>query len=105
MKVFYKVILIIGVDDLKEVVFEGVLVVVVELVEGVILLFLFEYLSNVFYLLGFEDGSIGEDVLFWCDYVVYVFIFLCMNLVVIVNVLLYDCLLKFDYVSGDVFIR
>ena len=94
-----------GVDDLTEVVPEGASVVAVELVEGATPLPLFEHPSNAFYLLGPEDGSIGEDVLSWCDHVVYVPTFSCMNLAATANVLLYDRLSKSDYVSGDALIR
>ena len=104
-KAFHKVIPTIGVDDLTEVVPEGASVVAVELVEGAIPLPSFEHPSNVFYLLGPEDGSIGEDVLSWCDHVVYVPTFSCMNLAATANVLLYDRLSKSDYVSGDALIR
>mgnify|MGYP002836385615 FL=1 len=104
-KAFHKVIPTIGVDDLTEVVPEGASVVAVELVEGATPLPLFEHPSNAFYLLGPEDGSIGEDVLSWCDHVVYVPTFSCMNLAATANVLLYDRLSKSDYVSGDALIR
>jgi len=104
-KAFHKVIPTIGVDDLKEVVPEGASVVAVELVEGATPLPLFEHPSNAFYLLGPEDVSIGEDVLSWCDHVVYVPTFSCMNLAATANVLLYDRLSKSDYVSGDALIR
>ncbi len=104
-KAFHKVIPTIGVDDLKEVVPEGASVVEVELVEGATPLPLFEHPSNAFYLPGPEDGSIGEDVLSWCDHVVYVPTFSCMNLAATANVLLYDRLSKSDYVSGDALIR
>jgi len=104
-KAFHKVIPTIGVDDLKEIVPEGASVVAVELVEGAIPLPSFEHPSNVFYLLGPEDGSISEDVLSWCDHVVYVPTYSCMNLAATANVLLYDRLSKSDYVSGDALIR
>ena len=104
-KAFHKVIPTIGVDDLKEIVPEGASVVAVELVEGAIPLPSFEHPSNVFYLLGPEDGSISEDVLSWCDHVVYVPTYSCMNLAATANVLLYVRLSKSDYVSGDALIR
>lgn len=64
-------------------------------------LFLFIYFDNVFYILGLEDGSLDSCVFLWCDYVVYILMFFCMNLVVIVNVFFYDRLVKFNYEYGD----
>ncbi|WP_334020582.1 RNA methyltransferase [Alteromonas sp. S015] len=104
-KAFHKVIPTIGVDDLKEAVPEGASVVAVELVEGATPLPIFEHPNNAFYLLGPEDGSIGDEILSWCDHVVYVPTYSCMNLAATANVLLYDRLSKSDYVSGDALIR
>lgn len=104
-KAFHKIIPTIGVDNLREVVPEGASVVAVELVEGATPLPSFEHPENAFYLLGPEDGSISEDTLSWCDHVVYVPTYSCMNLAATANVLLYDRLAKSDYVRGDALIR
>ncbi|MBT3135458.1 RNA methyltransferase [Alteromonas sp. ALT199] len=104
-KAFHKVIPTIGVDSLREVVPEGASVVAVELVEGATPLPMFEHPENAFYILGPEDGSISSDILSWCDHVVYVPTYSCMNLAATANVLLYDRLSKSDYVSGDALIR
>lgn len=103
-KAFHKVIPTIGVDSLREVVPEGASVVAVELVEGATPLPMFEHPENAFYILGPEDGSISSDILSWCDHVVYVPTYSCMNLAATANVLLYDRLSKSDYVSGDALI-
>lgn len=104
-KAFHKVIPTVGVDNLRDVVPEGASVVAVELVEGAEPLPRFEHPENAFYILGPEDGSVGEDTLLWCDYVVYVPTYSCMNLAATANVLLYDRLSKSDFVSGDALIR
>ncbi len=104
-KSFHKIIPTIGVDDLREVIPEGASVVAVELVEGATPLPQFEHPENAFYILGPEDGSVPHDTLSWCDHVVYVPTYSCMNLAATANVLLYDRLTKSDYVSGDALIK
>lgn len=104
-KSFYKVIPTIGVDNLREVVPEGASVVAVELVEGATPLPVFEHPENAFYIFGPEDGSVGTNTLSWCDHVVYVPTYSCMNLAATANVLLYDRLSKSDYVHGDELVR
>lgn len=104
-KAFHKVIPTVGVDNLRDVVPEGASVVAVELVEGAEPLPRFEHPENAFYILGPEDGSVGEDTLSWCDHVVYVPTYSCMNLAATANVLLYDRLSKSDFVGGDALIR
>ncbi|WP_420935979.1 RNA methyltransferase [Alteromonas sp. A081] len=104
-KAFHKVIPTIGVDSLNDVVPEGAKVVCVELVEGAVPLPHFKHPENAFYILGPEDGSVPSDVLMWCDHVVYIPTYSCMNLAATANVLLYDRLSKSDFVSGDALIR
>ncbi len=104
-KAFHKVIPTVGVDNLKDVVPQNAKVVAVELVEGATPLPLFEHPDNAFYLFGPEDGSITDDILRWCDHVVYVPTYSCMNLAATANVLLYDRLAKSDYLHGDELIR
>ncbi|KXJ61856.1 TrmH family RNA methyltransferase [Alteromonas sp. KUL42] len=104
-KAFHKTIPTIGVDDLKETIPVGASVVAVELVEGAIPLPAFEHPSNAYYIFGPEDGSVSSDVLAWCDHVVYVPTYSCMNLAATANVLLYDRLAKSHYEFGDALIR
>ena len=104
-KAFHKTIPTIGVENLKEVVPRGAKVVAVELVEGATPLPSFTHPDNAFYILGPEDGSLDSRVLSWCDHVVYIPTFSCMNLAATANVLLYDRLAKSNYEHGDGLIR
>ncbi len=104
-KAFHKVIPTVGVENLKDVRPEGAKVVAIELVEGAIPLPAFNHPENAFYVFGPEDGSLGEDVLSWCDDVVYVPTYSCMNLAATANVVLYDRLAKGEYDQGDALIR
>lgn len=104
-KAFHKKIPTIGVDELKEVVPSGASVVAVELVEGATALPEFEHPDNAFYILGPEDGSIDARVLDWCDHVVYIPTYSCMNVAATANVLLYDRLAKSNYTKGNALIR
>lgn len=104
-KAFHKKIPTIGVDSLKDVIPKGASVVAVELVEGATPLPEFSHPANAFYMLGPEDGSISEEILQWCDHVVYVPTYSCMNLAATANVLLYDRLCKSDFQKGDALIR
>lgn len=104
-KAFHKVIPTIGVDELKEVVPSGASVVAVELVEGATPLPEFEHPDNAFYILGPEDGSVDASVLAWCDHVVYIPTYSCMNVAATANVLLYDRLAKSNYTKGNALIR
>ena len=104
-KAFHKTIPTIGVDNLRDVVPEGASVVAIELVEGASPLPDFEHPDNAFYILGPEDGSISEDVLSWCDHVVYVPTYSCMNVAATANVLLYDRMAKSEFERGNELIR
>lgn len=66
------------------------------------LLLVFEYFDNVFYLFGLEDGSLLELYLGMCDEVVYIFILSSLNFVVMVNIVFYDCFVKSQY---DIFLE
>ena len=68
--------------------------VAIELVEGATPLPLFEHPEEALYIFGPEDGTIEQDVIDQCDYVVYIPTIGCMNLAATVNVLLYDRLAK-----------
>ena len=104
-KAFHKIIPTVGVDNLQDVVPKGAEVVCIELVEGAVPLPHFEHPENAFYIFGPEDGSVSSDVLSWCDHVVYIPTFSCMNLAATANVVLYDRLSKSEFVRGDALIR
>ena len=82
------------VESLEQAKPEGATTVVIELVEGATPLPEFKHPENAFYVFGPEDGSVGKDVLTWCDEVVYVPTIGCMNLAATCNVVLYDRLAK-----------
>lgn len=99
-------ILLQGVDDLKQALPEGVKVVAVELIEGASPLTRYQHPESAFYIFGPEDGSLGKDILKWCDDVVYIPTKGCMNLAATVNVVLYDRLAKSPHIiEGDELIR
>ena len=76
--------------------------VAIELVEGATPLPLFKHPEEALYIFGPEDGSIEQDVIDQCDYVVYIPTIGCMNLAATVNVLLYDRLAKMtEMPDGD----
>ncbi|ATC97180.1 hypothetical protein PTUN_b0851 [Pseudoalteromonas tunicata] len=97
---------LIGIADLKQAVPEGAKVIAVELIEGATALTRYQHPDNAFYVFGPEDGSLGKDILKWCDDVVYIPTIGCMNLAATVNVVLYDRLAKSPYtIEGDELIR
>lgn len=104
-KSFHRVIPTIGIDDLRSCKPAGARVVAVELVEGATPLPEYQHSENSFYILGPEDGSIDQSILDWCDDVVYIPTFSCMNLAATANVLLYDRLAKSQYEASDAMIR
>ena len=75
--------------------------VAIELVEGATPLPLFKHPEEALYIFGPEDGSIEQDVIDQCDYVVYIPTIGCMNLAATVNVLLYDRLAKMTEMPDD----
>ena len=75
--------------------------VAVELVEGATPLPNFRHPENALYIFGPEDGSIEQEIVDQCDYVVYIPTVGCMNLAATVNVLLYDCLAKTEQMPLD----
>jgi tRNA(Leu) C34 or U34 (ribose-2'-O)-methylase TrmL len=75
--------------------------VAIELVEGATPLPLFEHPEDALYIFGPEDGSIEQDVVDHCDFVVYIPTVGCMNLAATVNVLLYDRLAKMTVMPSD----
>lgn len=105
-KQVHKRIPLIGTPDLKEVIPMGAKVVAIELIEGAIPLMEYKHPENAFYLFGAEDGSLGKDILQWCDDVVYIPTVGCMNLAASVNVVLYDRMAKLGAQEmGDDLIR
>jgi len=81
-------------DDLTSAATEGIKIVAVELIEGATPLMHFEHPEQALYIFGPEDGSVSQNILNVCDFVVYVPTIGCMNLAASVNVLLYDRLAK-----------
>jgi tRNA(Leu) C34 or U34 (ribose-2'-O)-methylase TrmL len=75
--------------------------VAIELVEGATPLPLFKHPEKALYIFGPEDGSIEQDVIDQCDFVVYIPTIGCMNLAATVNVLLYDRLAKTTKMPND----
>ena len=75
--------------------------VAIELVEGATPLPLFKHPEEALYIFGPEDGSIEQNVIDQCDYVVYIPTIGCMNLAATVNVLLYDRLAKMTKMPSD----
>ncbi|MEW9796809.1 RNA methyltransferase [Alteromonas sp. CYL-A6] len=104
-KAFHRQIPTIGVDDLFEMAPSSARRVAIELVEDATPLPHYTHPANAMYILGPEDGSIGDDILRQCDDVVYVPTRSCMNLAATVNVVLYDRLSKSDFVHNNAVIR
>ena len=75
--------------------------IAIELVEGATPLPLFKHPEKALYIFGPEDGTIEQDVIDQCDYVVYIPTIGCMNLAATVNVLLYDRLAKVTKMPND----
>lgn len=90
IKQVYLELLLIGVDDLQQVIFFGCVLIVIEVYLDVKLFIEYWYLEWVFYIFGLEDGGLKKNVILWCKDIIYIFIYGCMNLVVMVNVVFYD---------------
>lgn len=82
------------VDDVLVSVPQGAKIIAIELIEGATPLMDFEHPEQAYYIFGPEDGSVTQDILNHCDYVVYIPTVGCMNLAATVNVVLYDRLAK-----------
>lgn len=54
----------------------------------------FSHPERAYYLFGPENGTLGDDVLSWCEHRVMVPTRFCMNLAACVNVVLYDRMVK-----------
>ncbi|WP_137818418.1 RNA methyltransferase [Pseudomonas sp. 2FG] len=97
---------LIGIDDLQKIIPLGCTPVAVEMVEGAKPLPEYTHPDRAIYIFGPEDGSLGKDVLAWCEEVIYIPTTGCMNLAATVNVVLYDRLAKgLNTKSGPQFSR
>lgn len=81
-------------DDLHDLIPYGCIPVAIEFIDTAINLIDFKHPRNAFYVFGGEDATLGDRVLSWCKYVVYVPTRICMNLSACVNVVLYDRIAK-----------
>jgi tRNA(Leu) C34 or U34 (ribose-2'-O)-methylase TrmL len=81
-------------DDLRALIPFGCVPVGVDLVAGAEDLRNFIHPPNAFYVFGAEDATLGDKVLSWCKYKVYVPTRICMNLSACVNVICYDRISK-----------
>ena len=81
-------------NDLRELIPFGCIPVGVDLVPGAENLCGFIHPKNAFYVFGAEDATLGEKVLSWCKYKIYVPTRICMNLSACVNVICYDRICK-----------
>jgi len=88
-------------DDLHDLIPYGCVPVAVDLVEGAEDLRTFVHPKNAFYVFGGEDETLGQKVLSWCKYKVYVPTNICMNLSACVNVVLYDRMAKMGAASSQ----
>jgi tRNA(Leu) C34 or U34 (ribose-2'-O)-methylase TrmL len=80
--------------DLHTLIPFGCVPVAIELVDDAEDLRTFVHPKNAFYVFGAEDATLGQKVLSWCKYIVYVPTRICMNLSACVNVVLYDRIAK-----------
>lgn len=87
----------VGVDDLLAYKPSGASIVTIELVDGAIPLPEFSHPTNVYYIFGPEDGSVGQDIIDASEQVVYIPTFNSMNLAATANVVLYDRLAKSQF--------
>ncbi|NTS77143.1 RNA methyltransferase [Catenovulum sp. SM1970] len=100
-KQVYQRIPLTGVNDLKDVIPFGAKPVAIELVEGATPLPDYRHPLNAFYVFGPEDGSLSQEVVDWCEDVVYIPTIGSMNLAATVNVLLYDRFVKLGVDMGE----
>jgi tRNA(Leu) C34 or U34 (ribose-2'-O)-methylase TrmL len=86
----YRHLPLIACDDLRELVPVDCIPVAVDIVPGARSLFGYTHPERAFYVFGPEDGTLGDEVLSWCQQKVFVPTTHCMNLAATVNVILYD---------------
>jgi tRNA(Leu) C34 or U34 (ribose-2'-O)-methylase TrmL len=82
------------VNSLLDAVPAGMKIVCVELAENALPLLAFQHPENAFYIFGPEDSTIGQPLIDRADAVVYVPTVGCLNLSAVVNIVLYDRMLK-----------
>jgi len=80
--------------DLKSVLPEETTPVCIELTDDAVSLCQFHHPDRAFYIFGPEDGSVNDDLAYWCKARVKIPMRYCMNLAACVNVVLYDRLCK-----------
>ena len=90
----YKHIPVLNDINLKSVIPYNCIPIAVDIVDEAIPLHKFGHPKNAFYIFGAEDATLGEQVLSWCKYKIYVPTKVCMNLAAAVNVVLYDRMAK-----------
>lgn len=90
----YRAIPTVYVDDLHDVLPYDCVPVAIEFIASAKSLVDYKHPQRAFYVLGPEDGTLGHQVLDWCQDVVYVPTAICMNLAACANVVLYDRLAK-----------
>lgn len=81
-------------DDLHDMIPFNCVPVGVDLVSDAEDLRTFTHPKNAFYIFGAEDQTLGQNILSWCKYKIYVPTRICMNLSACVNVVCYDRMLK-----------
>jgi len=89
-------------DDLKLMLPFDCVPVAVDILSGAQNLIDYEHPQRAFYIFGPEDGTLDNEILSWCEDIIYVPTRYCMNLAATVNVILYDRLAKKEKVSSSV---
>ena len=82
------------VQDLKDVIPYSCVPIAVELIEGAVPLPEYKHPERAFYIFGAEDGTLCEEIISWCQDIVYIPTDRCINLAATVNVVLYDRMVK-----------
>ncbi|MFH7376011.1 TrmH family RNA methyltransferase, partial [Pseudomonas syringae pv. tagetis] len=81
-------------EDIKSILPLGCIPVAVELVDGARALPENTHPDRALYIFGPEDGSLDQEILDWCEDVVYIPTEGCMNLAATLKVVLYDRMAK-----------
>ena len=77
-------------DNLREFIPYDAVPVAVDLVADACPLSSYQHPARAFYVFGPEDGTLGQNVLDWCEHRIMIPTRGCMNLAATVNVVLYD---------------
>lgn len=80
--------------DLQDMIPHGCVPIAVDLVPNAIPLPEFKHPERAFYIFGPEDGTLGQKIIDYCAYSLYIPTLYCMNLAAAVNVVLYDRMAK-----------